>query len=217
MRVVTTWPRSSSRSCRRTAARGQVPRAQNARRRPDRQRRQAHGLAAAADLRSRGGDAARWRATSVRRPRPSAALFGYTKLYGQVPGAQAEYLNVPFGHTLPIRSLRAHPRDRPRPRRHGHTRGRLQGAGPRRSRRHRLGAGGRPAGAGTRLRARGRVEPIRELAMPTSQCEARDVPGRCGFDRPGGLDARLGCGRRVAARRFAHRPSARATRRSSLV
>ncbi|WP_418960800.1 alcohol dehydrogenase catalytic domain-containing protein [Streptomyces tritici] len=31
-----------------------------------------------------------------------AALFGYTKLYGQVPGAQAEYLRVPFGNTLPI-------------------------------------------------------------------------------------------------------------------
>jgi len=24
-----------------------------------------------------------------------AALFGYTKLYGQVPGGQAEYLRVP--------------------------------------------------------------------------------------------------------------------------
>lgn len=32
-----------------------------------------------------------------------AALFGYTKLYGQVPGGQAEYLRVPFGNTLPIR------------------------------------------------------------------------------------------------------------------
>jgi threonine dehydrogenase-like Zn-dependent dehydrogenase len=31
-----------------------------------------------------------------------AALFGYTKLYGQVPGGQAEYLRVPFGNTLPI-------------------------------------------------------------------------------------------------------------------
>src|ERR1051325_11483986 len=26
-----------------------------------------------------------------------AALFGYTKLYGQVPGGQAEFLRVPFG------------------------------------------------------------------------------------------------------------------------
>jgi threonine dehydrogenase-like Zn-dependent dehydrogenase len=32
-----------------------------------------------------------------------ASLFGYTKLYGQVPGGQAELLRVPFGNTLPIR------------------------------------------------------------------------------------------------------------------
>ncbi|GLY16009.1 glutathione-dependent formaldehyde dehydrogenase [Kineosporia sp. NBRC 101677] len=32
-----------------------------------------------------------------------ASLFGYTKLYGQVPGGQAEYLRVPFGDTLPIK------------------------------------------------------------------------------------------------------------------
>jgi threonine dehydrogenase-like Zn-dependent dehydrogenase len=32
-----------------------------------------------------------------------ASLFGYTKLYGQVPGGQAEYLRVPFGNTLPIK------------------------------------------------------------------------------------------------------------------
>ncbi|MET8411299.1 alcohol dehydrogenase catalytic domain-containing protein [Streptomyces sp. NPDC005195] len=32
-----------------------------------------------------------------------AAFFGYTKLYGQVPGGQAEYLRVPFGNTLPIK------------------------------------------------------------------------------------------------------------------
>ncbi|MFJ8622200.1 alcohol dehydrogenase catalytic domain-containing protein [Kitasatospora sp. NPDC093550] len=31
-----------------------------------------------------------------------AALFGYTKLYGQVPGGQAELLRVPFGNTLPV-------------------------------------------------------------------------------------------------------------------
>jgi hypothetical protein len=28
--------------------------------------------------------------------------FGYTKLYGQVPDGQAEYLRVPFGNMLPI-------------------------------------------------------------------------------------------------------------------
>jgi threonine dehydrogenase-like Zn-dependent dehydrogenase len=32
-----------------------------------------------------------------------ASLFGYTKLYGQVPGGQAEYLRVPFGNTIPIK------------------------------------------------------------------------------------------------------------------
>lgn len=31
-----------------------------------------------------------------------AALFGYTKLYGQVPGGQAEYLRVPFADVGPI-------------------------------------------------------------------------------------------------------------------
>jgi threonine dehydrogenase-like Zn-dependent dehydrogenase len=31
-----------------------------------------------------------------------AALFGYTKLYGQVPGGQAEYLRVPHGDYGPI-------------------------------------------------------------------------------------------------------------------
>jgi threonine dehydrogenase-like Zn-dependent dehydrogenase len=32
-----------------------------------------------------------------------AALFGYTKLYGEVPGGQAEYLRVPFADYLPIK------------------------------------------------------------------------------------------------------------------
>ncbi|MEO9325395.1 zinc-dependent alcohol dehydrogenase [Nocardioides sp. C4-1] len=32
-----------------------------------------------------------------------ASLFGYSKLYGQVPGGQAEGLRVPFGNTLPIK------------------------------------------------------------------------------------------------------------------
>jgi threonine dehydrogenase-like Zn-dependent dehydrogenase len=32
-----------------------------------------------------------------------ASLFGYTKLYGQVPGGQAEFLRVPFADQLPIR------------------------------------------------------------------------------------------------------------------
>ncbi len=41
--------------------------------------------------------------TQVREQGNGAALFGYTKLYGQVPGGQAEYLRVPFGNTLPIK------------------------------------------------------------------------------------------------------------------
>ncbi|MCB5166502.1 glutathione-dependent formaldehyde dehydrogenase [Streptomyces bambusae] len=40
--------------------------------------------------------------TQVREHGKGAALFGYTKLYGQVPGGQAEYLRVPFGDTLPV-------------------------------------------------------------------------------------------------------------------
>jgi threonine dehydrogenase-like Zn-dependent dehydrogenase len=41
--------------------------------------------------------------TQVRDQGMGAALFGYTKLYGEVPGGQAEYLRVPFGNTLPIK------------------------------------------------------------------------------------------------------------------
>ncbi|WP_336053357.1 zinc-dependent alcohol dehydrogenase [Streptomyces sp. CA2R101] len=32
-----------------------------------------------------------------------ASLFGFSKLYGQVPGGQAELLRVPFGNTLPVK------------------------------------------------------------------------------------------------------------------
>ncbi|MGZ9928781.1 alcohol dehydrogenase catalytic domain-containing protein [Streptomyces sp. NC-S4] len=41
--------------------------------------------------------------TQVHEHGSGASLFGYTKLYGQVPGGQAEYLRVPFADTLPIR------------------------------------------------------------------------------------------------------------------
>ena len=41
-----------------------------------------------------------------------ASLFGYTKLYGRVPGGQAEYLRVPFGNTLPIKVPGGVPDDR---------------------------------------------------------------------------------------------------------
>jgi threonine dehydrogenase-like Zn-dependent dehydrogenase len=40
--------------------------------------------------------------TQVRQHGKGAALFGYTKLYGQVPGAQAEYLRVPQAQFGPI-------------------------------------------------------------------------------------------------------------------
>ncbi|KOU32242.1 molecular chaperone GroES [Streptomyces sp. WM6373] len=41
--------------------------------------------------------------TQVHEHGSGASLFGYTKLYGQVPGGQAEYLRVPFADSLPIR------------------------------------------------------------------------------------------------------------------
>ncbi len=50
--------------------------------------------------------------TQVREHGKGAALFGYTKLYGQVPGGQAEYLRVPFGNTLPIKVPDGPPDDR---------------------------------------------------------------------------------------------------------
>ncbi|MER5745021.1 alcohol dehydrogenase catalytic domain-containing protein [Streptomyces sp. NPDC059913] len=50
--------------------------------------------------------------TQVREQGTGAALFGYTKLYGQVPGGQAELLRVPFGNTLPIPVPHGPPDDR---------------------------------------------------------------------------------------------------------
>ncbi|HLL68663.1 MAG TPA: zinc-dependent alcohol dehydrogenase [Micromonosporaceae bacterium] len=50
--------------------------------------------------------------SQVREQGTGAALFGYTKLYGQVPGGQAEYLRVPFGNTLPIKVPDGPPDDR---------------------------------------------------------------------------------------------------------
>jgi threonine dehydrogenase-like Zn-dependent dehydrogenase len=41
--------------------------------------------------------------TQVRDQGMGAALYGYTKLYGQVPGAQAEYLRVPQAQFAPIK------------------------------------------------------------------------------------------------------------------
>ncbi|MFE6510209.1 alcohol dehydrogenase catalytic domain-containing protein [Nocardioides sp. NPDC057767] len=41
-----------------------------------------------------------------------ASLFGYSSLYGQVPGGQAQYLRVPFGNQLPIKVPHGPPDDR---------------------------------------------------------------------------------------------------------
>ncbi len=41
--------------------------------------------------------------TQVREKGKGAALFGYTSLYGSVPGGQAEYLRVPQAHYGPIK------------------------------------------------------------------------------------------------------------------
>ncbi len=50
--------------------------------------------------------------TQMRDQGMGAALFGYTKLYGEVPGGQAELLRVPFGNTLPITVPEGPPDDR---------------------------------------------------------------------------------------------------------
>ena len=50
--------------------------------------------------------------TQVREYGTGGSLFGYTKLYGQIPGGQAELLRVPFGNTLPIAVPPGPPDDR---------------------------------------------------------------------------------------------------------
>ena len=50
--------------------------------------------------------------TQVREEGSGAALFGYTKLYGQVPGGQAELLRVPQAHYGPIKVPEGPPDDR---------------------------------------------------------------------------------------------------------
>src|SRR5215208_6265008 len=50
--------------------------------------------------------------TQVREQDKGAALFGYTKLYGQVPGGQAELLRVPQAHYGPIKVPEGPPDDR---------------------------------------------------------------------------------------------------------
>jgi threonine dehydrogenase-like Zn-dependent dehydrogenase len=50
--------------------------------------------------------------TQVREHSKGAALFGYTKLYGGVPGGQAEYLRVPQAHYGPIKVPEGPPDER---------------------------------------------------------------------------------------------------------
>jgi threonine dehydrogenase-like Zn-dependent dehydrogenase len=50
--------------------------------------------------------------TQVREHDKGAALFGYTKLYGEVPGGQAEYLRVPMAHFGPIKVPEGPPDER---------------------------------------------------------------------------------------------------------
>src|ERR1051325_4750647 len=50
--------------------------------------------------------------TQVREHDKGAALFGYTKLYGQVPAAQAQYLRVPHADFGPIKVPEGPPDDR---------------------------------------------------------------------------------------------------------
>jgi threonine dehydrogenase-like Zn-dependent dehydrogenase len=50
--------------------------------------------------------------TQVREFGTGASLFGYTKLYGQVPGGQAELLRVPQAHYGPIKVPEGPPDDR---------------------------------------------------------------------------------------------------------
>jgi threonine dehydrogenase-like Zn-dependent dehydrogenase len=50
--------------------------------------------------------------TQVREHEMGAALFGYTKLYGEVPGGQAEYLRVPQAQFGPIKVPEGPPDER---------------------------------------------------------------------------------------------------------
>ncbi|MBA2475008.1 MAG: glutathione-dependent formaldehyde dehydrogenase [Actinobacteria bacterium] len=50
--------------------------------------------------------------TQVREQEKGAALFGFSKLYGQVPGGQAEYLRVPQAHFGPIKVPEGPPDER---------------------------------------------------------------------------------------------------------
>jgi threonine dehydrogenase-like Zn-dependent dehydrogenase len=50
--------------------------------------------------------------TQVRQHGKGGSLFGYTKLYGEVPGGQAEYLRVPYAHFGPVKVPEGPPDER---------------------------------------------------------------------------------------------------------
>lgn len=60
----------------------------------------------------RKGYYAQCETTQVKEHNKGASLFGYTKLYGQVPGGQAEYLRVPQAQFGPIKVPDGHPDER---------------------------------------------------------------------------------------------------------
>ncbi|WP_045747059.1 zinc-dependent alcohol dehydrogenase [Actinoplanes rectilineatus] len=60
----------------------------------------------------RRGFYAQCETTQVSEHGKGASLFGYTRLYGQVPGAQAEFLRVPQAHFGPIKVPEGHPDER---------------------------------------------------------------------------------------------------------
>jgi threonine dehydrogenase-like Zn-dependent dehydrogenase len=60
----------------------------------------------------RRGFFAQCETTQVKAENKGASLFGYTKLYGQVPGGQAEFLRVPQAHFGPIKVPDGHPDER---------------------------------------------------------------------------------------------------------
>jgi threonine dehydrogenase-like Zn-dependent dehydrogenase len=60
----------------------------------------------------RGGLQSQCESTQNREHGTGASLFGYTKLYGQVPGGQAELLRVPNAHYGPIKVPEGPPDDR---------------------------------------------------------------------------------------------------------
>ena len=60
------------------------------------------GIACGACFMCEAGLHSQCETTQVRSEGKGAALFGYTRLYGSVPGGQAEYLRVPQAHVGPV-------------------------------------------------------------------------------------------------------------------